>query len=197
MRYLTSLGCKKDSAGFSELTPEDIRMIEDGYTNYIYKTRLSLYPRLYQLYWEIESYIRHGNPSGHSLTQRFEYLKNASHVIKRHFWLGTGTGDVEDEIQLQYKLDKSELEAKWQLKAHNQLVTFFLTFGLIGFIVIAFSVFRAIQLEKNNIDFIALTFMLIVLFSMVNEDTFETQAGASFFAFFFALLIFGRKLSAD
>jgi hypothetical protein len=197
VRYLTSMGCRKDSAGFSKLSDQDIKMIEEGYTNTIYKKRLSIYPRLYQLFWEIEFYLRHGNPSGHSLTQRVEYIKNASHVIKRHFWFGTGTGDVEDEIQLQYAIDNSLLDNRWQLRAHNQIVTFFLSFGLLGFLILLFSIFKTLSLEKHNIDFISLALLLIVLFSMFNEDTFETQAGASFFAFFFSLLIFGRKLSAD
>jgi len=197
VRYITSMGNRKDSAGFSKLSDQDIQMIEEGYTNCIYKNRLSVYPRLYQIFWEIESYMRYGNPSGHSLTQRIEYIKNAIHVIHRHFWFGTGTGDVEDEIQHQYLLDKSKLESKWQLKAHNQLVTFFLSFGLIGFLIILISLYKTLRLEISNIDFIAFAFLLIILFSMVNEDTFETQAGASFFAFFISLLIFGRKLPAD
>jgi hypothetical protein len=197
IRYLTSMSVHKDSVGVSKLLPKDIEMIEKGYTNYIYKNRLSVYSRLYQLFWEIESYIKSGNPSGHSLTQRVEYSKNALNAIERHFWFGTGTGDVNDQIQLQYDIDKTLLPEQWQFRAHNQFITLFLTFGLIGFVFIISIIVFTLRFERSNIDFISFSFLLIVLFSMLNEDTFETQAGASFFAFFISLFIFGRKLSGD
>ncbi|MBN1116056.1 MAG: O-antigen ligase family protein [Bacteroidales bacterium] len=194
VRYLTSLGYRKDSVGISNLTTEDIRLIESGITNYINKNKLSLYPRIYQLFWEIDSYKRYGNPSGHSFTQRIEYVKNACRVIQRHFWLGTGTGDVNDEIKLQYKLDHSILAAKWQLRAHNQYITLFLSFGLVGFTLIVVIFILLLRNIRNNIDFISFVLFLIVFLSMLNEDTLETQAGANFFAFFFSLLIFARKI---
>ncbi len=193
IRYITSLGYKKDSIGLSKLTPVDISMIEEGYTNYIYKKKFSLYPRLYELFWEVEQYVKYGNPSGHSLTQRIEFVKNALGVIKRHFWFGTGTGDVKYEINYQYKTDNSILDQQWQLRAHNQLVTLLLTFGLIGFILIIICVSSTIYIERRNIDFISFSFLLIILFSMLNEDTLETQVGAVFFSFFFSLFLLGRN----
>lgn len=194
IRYLTSRGYKKDSMGISKLTDEDIKMIEEGFTNYIYKNKFSLYPRLYELFWEVDSYMRYGNPSGHSFTQRIEYIKNAIRVIKRHFWLGTGTGDVNDQIKWQYDHDNSVLDKKWQLRAHNQFVTLFLTFGIIGFILLIITLTISLLKEKSNVDFIAFAFLLIVMFSMFNEDTLETQAGVNFFALFYSIFIFGRKL---
>jgi O-antigen ligase len=197
LRYLASLGYKKDSVGISKLDIQDIEMIQNGYTNYIYKKRFSLYPRLYQIFWEIENYFRYGNPSGHSLTQRIEYAKNALRAIKRNFWFGSGTGDIGDEIKYQYEIDDSILNEKWQLRAHNQIITFFLTFGIFGFILMCLVIYSTLTIEKSNIDFIAFTFLLIVLFSMLNEDTLETQAGATFFGFFFSLFIFGRNKAIE
>ncbi len=195
MRYLTSYGYTKDSLGVSKLTKEDISLIENGYANHIFLKRFSIYSRLYQIYWEIENYFKYGNPSGHSFTQRIEYILNASRVIQRHFWFGTGTGDVKKEIDWQYQHDNSVLSNKWRLRAHNQYVTTFLTFGLFGFIVIVTLLTTAIIKEKQNIDFIAFVFLCILFLSMINEDTLETQAGVNFFAFFFSLFIFGRKLT--
>jgi hypothetical protein len=193
LRYLTSLGYRKDSVGISKLTDQDIEMIQNGFTNYIYKNRFSIYPRLYRIFWEIENYFQYGNPSGHSLTQRIEYVKNALRAIKRNFWLGSGTGDLNDEIKKQYEIDDSILSERWQLRAHNQLITFFLTFGVVGFLLLCMIVFLTLRLEKGNIDFISFSFLLIVFFSMLNEDTLETQAGATFLALFFSLFIFGRN----
>jgi O-antigen ligase len=197
IRYITSLGYTKDSAGCAKLTDEDISMIEMGVTNYIFKNKLALYPRFYQIFWEIEHYMRGGNPGGHSITQRFAYLKNSFHVIRRNFWFGTGTGDTEYEIQKQYVSDHSKLKPHWRRRAHNQLVTFFLTFGIFGFIWIITAFTLALRSEKRNIDFIFICFLLIFLFSTLNEDTLETQIGATFFALFLSLLLLGRNLSND
>jgi hypothetical protein len=197
IRYITSTGLTKDSIGVAALSEEDIRMIEDGYTNCIFKNRWSVYPRLYQVFWEIEHYIDGGNPSGHSLTQRVEYLKNSLRVIKRNFWFGTGTGDTNFEIMRQYELDKSKLEPIWRNRTHNQLVTFFLSFGLVGFCLIIICMIYGLFIERKNIDFIFICFLLIFLLSTINEDTLETQIGATYYAFFLSLFIFGRNLNAD
>lgn len=197
IRYLTSLGYKKDSVGISKLKKDDIRLIEQGYTNHIFKNRFSLYPRLYKYFWEIEQYSESGNPNDHSLTMRIEFFKNAFNTFKRHIWLGTGTGDVNDEILTQYKLDNSILDENWRYRAHNQYLSFLVTFGVIGFTLFFLSLGIGIWKALKYIDSMALAFLLIISFSMLAEDTLETQAGASIAGFFLALFIFGRKLNSD
>jgi hypothetical protein len=192
IRYMSSLGYTKDSVGISKLTDQDIDMIEKGYTNNIFKNKWSLYPRFYELFWEIEYYAKGGNPSGHSLTQRIEYVKNTLRVIKGNFWFGVGTGDVDYEIKKQYNSDNSQIEPRWRLRTHNQVLTFFLTYGFTGFCWIVFAMVIALRKERKTVDFIFLCFFLIFLFSTINEDTLETQAGATFYAYFFSLLLLGR-----
>jgi hypothetical protein len=193
IRYLTSKGLRKDSAGVSKLTKEDIRLIENGYSNYIFKSKLGIYPRIYQIIWEIDTYKKLGNPSGHSITQRFEFQKNAIQIIKKHFWIGVGTGDVLQAFNIQYNISNSPLAKRWRLKAHNQLITFFLTFGVFGFIWIMFSLIYPIFYEKKHRSLLFIIFFMIALFSMLNEDTLETHAGISFFSYFYALLLLGHK----
>lgn len=192
IRYLSSLGYRKDSVGISKLSEEDIKMVEMGHTNHLRKHRLALYPRLYDLYWEIDFYRKTGNPSGHSLTQRIEYLKTAFRIIKENFWFGVGTGDVEDAFKLQYKKNYTPLEPKWQLRAHNQYITFLLTFGIFGFLWFIFILVYPVVYEKRKNNFLFWGFYLIALLSMINEDTLETQAGATFYAFFLTLFLFAQ-----
>lgn len=197
IRYITSKGLRKDSVGVSKLSETDVRSIENGDANYIFNKKLSLYPRLYQIIWEFDVYRKHGNPSGHSLIQRVEYLKNASQIIKRNFWAGVGTGDVEDEFKEQYENSGSQLDMKWRLRAHNQYVTFFLTFGIIGFLWILFAFFYPVYYERKNIDILGVLFLLIAFLSMLNEDTLETHTGISFFTFFYSLFILGYRKKDD
>ncbi len=142
------------------------------------------------LLWEIEQYKKTGDPSGQSLGQRIEYLKTGIHILKRHFWLGTGTGDADNEFRIQYKLDDSKLKPIWRHRTHNQFITLFLTFGVFGFLWFLFALFLPPFLEKKYCNFLFTMFFLIGILSMLNEDTLETHVGVSFFAFFYSFLLF-------
>lgn len=189
IRYLTSMSLRKDSLGISSLSSQDIQNIEHGMANYIYAWKYSLYPRIYQILWEVHQYKNGGNPSGHSFTQRLEYLKTSLHIINSNFWTGVGTGDVAQAFKKQYKEDQSQLSEQWQLRAHNQFLTFFITFGLIGFIIISVALIYPI-LNKIRNNYFLILFSIIGFLSFLNEDTLETHAGISFFAFFYALFLY-------
>lgn len=191
IRYLTSKGLRKDSVGVTNLSTTDIIAIENGNSNYIFNQKFTIYPRLYQFIWELDVYKKEGYASGHSVIQRIEYLKNALMIIKRNFWTGVGTGDVQDEFTSQYRVSESKISPRWQLRAHNQYVTFLLTFGIVGFLWILFAFFYPVYYERKSIDFLAVLFLLIVFLSMLNEDTLETHTGISFFVFFYSLFVFG------
>jgi hypothetical protein len=63
----------------------------------------------------------------------------------------------------------------------------------LGFIWFLFTlIYPAVKLGKFN-EYLYLVFFVIVFMSMLTEDTLETQAGATFFAFFNAFLLFGGK----
>jgi hypothetical protein len=190
IRYLTSLGYRKDSVGISKLEESDIKMIEKGNTNYLFKKKFAIYPRIYELLWEVDRYRKGGDPSGHSLAQRIVYLKTGIHIIKRHFWFGTGTGDVDQAFKEQYELDNTKLQPKWRLRAHNQFITFFLTFGIFGFLWFLFALFMTPYFLNRYRSYLFTIFFLIGVLSMLNEDTLETHTGVSFFAFFYAFFLF-------
>ncbi|MCK5822387.1 MAG: O-antigen ligase family protein [Bacteroidales bacterium] len=190
-RYLTSKEYRKDAEGVKELTKKDIKHIEDGYANYIYKNKISLSSRIYKIIWQIDVQFKKGNPSGHSVTQRFEYLKASFGIIKDNFLVGIGTGDLKTAFAEQYNKMNSPLSQRWRLRAHNQFVTFFVTFGLIGFLIIIFAMIYPIFHEKKFKNYFFMIFLIIVLLSMLNEDTLETQAGVTFFTYFYSLFLFG------
>ena len=107
IRYLASKNARKDANGVAALTDEDIRSIEEGKTNYIFNNTYSLYPKLYEIIWQVDQYKRGSNPSGHSVTQRLEYMKTGMNIIKDNFWFGVGTGDVRKAFDLQYEKEHS------------------------------------------------------------------------------------------
>lgn len=193
VRYMTSKGLRKDSLGMLAMSDEDIRAVEKGIPNYIYNTRFSLYAFLYKQIWIIDSYIKGDDPSGHSLTQRVEYLKAASGIIEEYFWLGTGTGDVQKAFDNYYATHVTPLDKQWQLRAHNQFVTFFLAFGCLGFILVLFTLIYPVVYEKRFRDFWFIIPFIVAMVSFLNEDTLETQAGITFFTFFYSFFLFREK----
>jgi O-antigen ligase len=106
--------------------------------------------------------------------------------------LGTGTGDFRDEMLLQYKKDKSNLDEKYRYLPHNQYLTFLIAFGLTGFAIILFSVIYPVVISKAGKNILFSLFLMIVLLSMAGEDTLETHTGVTFFAYFYGLFVFGK-----
>ncbi len=197
-RYLNSKGLRKDSAGLSKLTREDIRAVELGIANYHYTKKFSLNTRLYKLLWGYDNYLRGGNPSGHSLLQRFEFWKAGVGIIKSNFWIGVGTGDISMAFYRQYENSGTRLTKElWVNRTHNQYLTIFATFGLIGFIWFLFTLFYPPFKMRKYGDYLFLAFFITMLLSMLMEDTLETQAGVTLFAFPFSFLLFMINGSED
>ncbi len=196
IRYLASIGVRKDSAGVAQLSNEDIALIENGVPNCIYKHKFSIYPRLYELLWELNWYRSTGNPNELSVIQRLEYVKTGWRIFKAHPLLGIGTGDIDDAFKHQYRIDASLLLRHLQHRTHNQLLTFLSTFGLIGFTLIMLALILPPYFEKRYSYYLFSMFLLIGLLSMLNEDTLETHVGASFFAFFYTLFLYAAPPSS-
>jgi hypothetical protein len=192
IRYLTSKGYRKDAGGVRQMNTTDIQAVENGVANYIFLDKYSLYPRVYQIIWELDNYRHGSNPSGHSVALRLEYYNAAFEIIKHNFFIGVGTGDVQKEFNAYYDKSENPLVERSRRRAHNQFITLFITFGIIGFIISIFVMFYPIYAEDRWKDYLFLCFALIGFLSMLNEDTLETQTGVSFFIFFYSLFLFGR-----
>ena len=190
IRYMTSAGLTKDSAGFSSLTREDILHIEQGMTNREFATWPAVKIKIYEIIWQFDYYRNGGNPSGHSLTQRIEFMKTGWNVFLRLPVFGTGTGDIADEFRKQYVTDNSLLDREHRYLSHNQYLTFLASFGLTGFILVCFSLF--LPLLKSGVfrQYLPVIFCIIIFLSMLWEDTLQTHTGVSFFAYFYSLFIF-------
>jgi len=195
IRYLTSAGLTKDSAGLAELRESDIKFIGNGITNRLFTEGKHIKSKIYEIIWQIDYYLKGGNPSGHSVTQRIEFFKTGWHLFIRNFSFGTGTGDYRNEMIAQYQRDESKLDPGYRFLPHNQFLTFLVSFGLIGFILICCSILIPVIMMKAFRSFLFNMFFLIILLSMFGEDTLETHPGVSFFAYFYSLLVFGKERS--
>jgi hypothetical protein len=193
MRFLTSKSYRKDAEGVSKLTDQEVALIEDGIASIIYVEKSTLYVRIYKIFWEYTRYEATRNPSGHSVMQRLEFWKTSRAIIKEHWLTGVGTGDLGNAFQEEYEKNGSLLDNEFRWRSHNQFLTIFATFGIIGFAWFIFSlVYPATRLGKFH-DFYYLSFFIIIILSMLTEDTLETQAGVTPFAFFTSFYLFAKK----
>ena len=139
------------------------------------------------------NYINHGNPNASSVMQRVEYWKASAYIIKKHWLTGVGTGDLNLAFEKAYASLDSRLESAFRNRSHNQFLAIFIAFGLFGLVLFIFSlIYPGIKTGKFY-SYLYIVFFIIIFMSMLTEDTLETQAGATFFAFFNALLLFGCR----
>ena len=193
IRYLTSKGLRKDGAGVEKLTIEDIALIEGGEASYHYHERSGFYIRLYKIIWETQQYFRTGNPSGHSAMQRIEYWKTSALIIMQHPLFGVGTGDMNIAFEQQYERMDSPLQPEFRWRSHNQFLSITVGFGLVGIIWFLIVLLYPPIKTGRMTDYFYLAFFVIMVVSMISEDTIETQVGVTIFAFFTSLFLFGKK----
>jgi hypothetical protein len=193
IRYLTSKGLRKDKEGVEALDQQDIRNIENGIANYHYTQGIGINSRLMKILFEYDNYIRTGDPSGHSVMQRVEYWKTSWSIIKKNFWFGVGTGDMNVAFQNEYEELNSKLKPESRLRAHNQYLSIWVGLGFVGLLWFLAVVFYAPILMKGFKNLYFLMFFITFTVSMLTEDTIETQAGVTFFVFFMSVFLFMLK----
>lgn len=188
IRYLTSMGLKKDAEGVKKLTPEDVAWIEAGEANAKNVQMNPVRKRIRELLWETNAYIANPSPGGNSLTQRFLFWKTGLDIVEDNPVYGVGTGDVQDAFIRQYELNKTPLDEEHRLHTHNQYITFWVSFGVFG-LLFFLTMMAHLYLYGSNLEFrfVSQMFAIIMILSMITEDTLETQAGVSLFTFFFSL----------
>ena len=193
IRYMHSKELPADSVGFIKLTKEDIQEIERG-TADIHEKTPGFIGKLNEARFQIHSTT---NPNGSTIRQRLEYWQTGIQLIKENFIFGVGTGDIKVEYKKKYEQNNSLLLPENRLEAHNTFLTFFITFGIIGFIYLLYFVAFTISSSFKSLNFLCFTFLFVITSSFFTEDTLETQMGITIFSFLFSLLFLENKLKED
>lgn len=200
IRYLTSKGLTKDSAGIAALSQDEIAQIEKGVTSVQERSVSALQLRLRDFFREYQDYRVNSDPSGNSLLMRFEFWKTAFYIIKRSPWKGVGTGDARLAFRQAYLRMDSTLDHEWRLRSHNQFLAIAVCFGIPGLLIFLWSLIRPVRILAGQLHPLYAVFLSIAVLSFLTEDTLETQPGVTFFAYFNSLLLWysqNRKDEAD
>jgi hypothetical protein len=192
IRYLTSKGLRKDYEGIYALSDWDIQLVENGCANINYVINPGFKTRILKIIKGYEVYTVTANPSGSSVMQRLEYLKASTAVIKENWLIGVGTGDLESSLYNKYDEMGTKLKKEFRYHAHNQYFAILIAFGVVGFVIFLFALVYPAIITHSFKDYFFTIFFFIMTISMLSDDTLETQAGVTLFAFFYTLLMFGK-----
>ncbi|MBW6479429.1 MAG: O-antigen ligase family protein [Bacteroidales bacterium] len=187
-RYLSSKGYKKDREALMRLSDEEIKSIERGIPNYLYNEWPGILVRVHQSVWEVYWYTKTRNPSGHTLTQRFELWKGSWQAFREKPIFGWGTGDIFIAVDFGLNKIDSEME-NYHMKPHNQYLLLLLMLGLAGTITYFFLYAYFVNITKAYTFLPFNIFLTIMLISMLGNNPIDAQTGQTFFTFF--TLFFG------
>lgn len=186
IRYMASKGLTKDKDGMLEMSDKDIRNVENCISSIVF-TYGPMKQHLAILKNNLYQYSMGGNPNGSSILERFEHWKAGKKIIQEHWIFGIGTGDVQSIFNKAYTEMDTKLDKDHWNRAHNQFMTFWISFGLVGFIIFTgfwiWFLWKNIQLK----NIIGIGFSLIAMGSFLSEDTIETQQGVTYIALFLGL----------
>ena len=190
IRYMSTKGLRKDRTDFQKLTTKDIRFIENGVAS-IQETKTGFPARFEGIKFQLNNSL---DPNGHSLLQRLEFWKTGWTIIKENWIFGVGTGDVQDAFDQQYAIENSALLPVNRLRAHNAYLTNWISFGILGLLLFIWMHVAFFVENYKNGNILPLLFCIVAMTTFFIEDTLETQMGAAFFAFFYALFLPKKEL---
>jgi O-antigen ligase len=131
--------------------------------------------------------------SEESSAARIHIFEATISLIKQHFLVGVGTGDTKPVLLEEYKRRGMTGALENRLNTHNQFFETWLGLGISGvlgllmlFLIPFISAFR-------KTDTIVLLFLAATAFSFLFEAMLNTQAGVTFFAFFFGFVVTNLK----
>jgi hypothetical protein len=191
IRYLNSMGLRKDSAAVMQLSDEDIRNIEQKTANVYYVRKGNIRRALYETFFGITLYQKHGTINESSMLERVELWRASWSIIQDHWLLGVGIGHQNAALDQQLEMQHSPIAGKKKLRgSHNQFLTFWLAAGIIPLLYFCFLlVFPFVSMSKR-ITFVYFSLILLLFLSMLVEDTLNAQTGRMMFTIFVPLLLF-------
>lgn len=189
--YLASRDLRKDSSGVFRLTDKEIKGIESG-INDVNPQAKGIRSQIEDFMTGYQRYIKYNDPNSGSMIQRFEYWRTSLLIIKEHPILGVGTGDIPAAFDEQYKEMNSKLSIQNRLRSHNQYLSITVAFGITGLLWFLFVLIYPGFHAKGFHNYFYFIYWIIFMFSMLTEDTIESQEGVTFFILFTALMLLGR-----
>jgi O-antigen ligase len=117
-------------------------------------------------------------------------------LIQNNWVTGTGTGDVQDELQSIYERRKFYFASRYnRYDAHNQYLQQFLANGISGFVVLVLCIVVPLffTLFNQNIKGLYPAFLIIFAFICFSESFLEINKGIVWYSFFNSIFVFSEN----
>lgn len=190
IRYLNSMGLRKDSAAVMQLSDDDIHNIEHKTANIYYVQKGSLRRALYETFFGITLYKKYGTITRSSMLERVELWRASWHVIQKHWFLGVGIGQQRTALDQQLEAQHSPIAERKMRGSHNQFLNFWLAAGILPVLYFCFLLIFPFVAMRPRITFVYFSLILLLFLSMLVEDTLNTQTGNMLYTIFVPLLLF-------
>ncbi|MEP0133279.1 MAG: O-antigen ligase family protein [Eudoraea sp.] len=156
-------------------------------------TALFSSPGLKQKFKQIEEINKIGfdKDNYESISSRFGMLEASTKIIKRSPLFGTGTGDLTDELVLEYKRMNFTMGYKYRYNPHNQILSNLARNGFLGGSICIISIFifpAYISIMKR--DVLLFAFIGVIFGVGLTESILDVHKGITFYTFFSNLLIY-------
>jgi len=137
-----------------------------------------------RLYFSVEE------NNANSLTLRLVKWQCSLEGIRENFFVGLGTGDAQDYLQVCY-VRKNFWGSVFKYNSHNEYLSIGLRLGLIGFSVFVFSIIGILSESKSNPVFFSIILLIAICF--LTESMLSTQKGVVFFSLITSLSYWAAK----
>ncbi len=138
-----------------------------------------------------ENLVLTSEPDGSTISNfniRYRIWKSAMIIIKSNPVFGVGLGDEQNEMNKIYKENNYSNAYEKQLNCHNQFLQTWLSTGIIGLLILLYSLVSPLISSELWEKSYYLSFVLIVVVMFLFESMFERVWGVAFFSIFYSLL---------
>ncbi|MCL2328362.1 MAG: O-antigen ligase family protein [Bacteroidetes bacterium] len=186
-RYMTSKNLRKDAEGLAQLTAEDIRNIEKGYTNYRFTSQFKLSSRIYESLEEGYMKSKGSNSQGKSIMQRIVFWRVSFNVFLENKLFGSGPKYYQEKLHAHYA--HIGLDEKYWHQTHNQFLRILTTYGIVGFVCFVLTLLCIPIFSRKKMTMLSVAWYSIFVISMTNDDTLVSLYGIMFVSLFCGLFL--------
>ncbi len=133
---------------------------------------------------------KHRSTSSNLSNDRMIIWNSAKTILKQNFILGVGTGDIQEELNEEFRSTGYIKLAEVNTNSHNQYLEILIENGLISLIIFFSMILMMFYISYKKRNILYLMFLLLVVISFLFETMLNRLAGVTFFSLFSFLLIF-------
>lgn len=138
--------------------------------------------------------MNYPDSSWNSVTLRLAKWQCGLDIIKLEPILGVGIGDEMDQVMESYERHNFLEGIRCRYNVHNQYLSSFISGGVILFSLLVGALVVPLFYAVKRPDFLAVSFLLLMLISFLTENFINVQKGSVFFSFFYSLLVLRENL---